>query len=66
MTYKEIQKKYRLRNNKSISTCKIADAKRRLGFNVKISKNRINPNIVQRKANEYEIREIAIILEKQQ
>ena len=41
MTYKEIQREYRLRNNKSISTCSIADAKRKLGYKVRIANMRL-------------------------
>ena len=64
MTYEEIQKEYKIRNNKSISTCAIADAKRKLGYPVKISKNRIDKNKVQKEATEVELGEITIIMEK--
>ena len=63
MTYKEIQKEYKIRNSKSISTCVIADAKRKLGYPVKISKNRIDKNKVQKEATEVELGEISIILD---
>jgi|TARA_B110000967_G_scaffold24182_1_gene22260 hypothetical protein len=62
MTYKELQKEYKIRNNKSISTCAIADAKHKLGYPVKISINRKEINKVQKTAKESELLEIAIIL----
>jgi hypothetical protein len=62
MTYKEIQTIFRKRNNKSISTCAIAGAKRKLGLTVKISPNRIDRNQIQKKPTEYEIGEIKEIL----
>ena len=62
MTYKDIQDIYRKKHNKGISTCAIADAKRTLGYPVKVSKNRINPNKIKKAATEVEIRKVQEIL----
>ena len=64
MTYKQIREEYKIRNNKSISTCAIADARRKLGYPVKVSKNRIDKNKVQKGATVVELGEIKIIMEK--
>jgi hypothetical protein len=64
MTYKEIQDVYRKRNNKGISTCAIADAKRKLGFPVKVSKRRIDINKIKKSASNHEIEEVGKILKK--
>jgi len=63
MTYKEIQNIFRKRNNKSISTCAIAGAKRALGLTVKVSSNRIDENKIQKEATAFEIGEVKEILE---
>jgi hypothetical protein len=44
MIYKEIQEIYLRHYGKSIKTCWVADAKRELGFTVRIAPNRININ----------------------
>jgi hypothetical protein len=62
MTYKNIQDIYKGRNKKTISTCAIADAKRKLGYPVKISGNRKNINKIQKSATEEEIKELSKIL----
>ena len=62
MTYKEIQREYRLRNNKNISTCSIADAKRKLGYKVRIAANRKNINFIQKKATDFDVKNVAEIL----
>ena len=62
LTYEKIQEEYRSRNNKSISTCAIADSKRRLGYEVKPSHNRKCENEVQKKATDFEVKEVSIIL----
>ena len=62
MTYKNIQYIYKGRNKKTISTCAIADAKRKLGYPVKISGNRKNKNKIQKSATEEEIKEVEKIL----
>ncbi len=62
MIYKDIQEIYKKRNKKGISTCAIADAKRKLGYPVKVSKNRINQNNIQKSATEEEIKEVSKIL----
>ncbi len=62
MTYKNIQDIFKERNKKTISTCAIADAKRKLGYPVKISSNRKNKNKIQKSATEEEIIEVSKIL----
>ena len=62
MTYKTIQENYKERKNKTISSCAIADAKRKLGYPVKISSNRKNKNKIQKPATEEEINEVSKIL----
>lgn len=62
MIYKDIQEIYKKRNKKGISTCAIADAKRKLRYPVKVSKNRINQNKIQKSATEEEIKEVSKIL----
>jgi hypothetical protein len=62
MIYKTIQDIYKVRNGKTISTCAIADAKRKLGYPVKISINRKNKNKIQKSATEKEIKEVSRIL----
>lgn len=62
MTYHEIQKLYKKKFGKGISTCAIADAKRKLGFPVKKSKNRINSNTIQKKATAVELQNIETLI----
>ena len=59
---KEIQNCFKQRNNKTIKTCAIADAKRKLGLPVKPSPNRIVENEIQIKAKDFEIGEVKEIL----
>lgn len=62
MTYHKIQEIYKQRNKKGISTCAIADSKRKLGFIVKVSKRRKDINKVQKSATDWEIKEVFKIL----
>ena len=43
-TYKEIQNYIKEKHGLSVKTCWIADAKEKLGLDVKVSKNRISEN----------------------
>ena len=47
MTYRQIINKYKELYNYSIKTCWIADAKRRMGYPVRVAANRINTKNVQ-------------------
>ncbi|MEX1001104.1 MAG: hypothetical protein WDZ35_03235 [Crocinitomicaceae bacterium] len=62
MKYKEIQAVFCQRNEKTISSCAIADAKRKLGYPVKFSSNRINKTKIQKEATTFEIIEVKRIL----
>lgn len=62
MTYSEIQRIYKERNNKSISSCSIAYAKRKLGLNVRVAYNRIDINKIQKKTSPFDVREVEVIL----
>ncbi len=62
MTYTDIQNIYKTNIGKGISSCAIADAKRKLGFKVKISPNRIDKNKIQKEATESEIKEVKKII----
>ena len=62
MKYKDIHNIYKKRNKKTISSCAIADSKRRHGHKVDISVNRLCKNEVQKKATDFELKEVSIIL----
>jgi len=62
MTYKDIQDIYMERTHKGISTCAIADARRKLGYPVKVSKGRIDKDKIQKSATDQEVNEVDKIL----
>ena len=62
MKYCEIQNDYYIRTQKTISSCAIADAKRKLGYPVRVAKNRIDLTRIKKSASEFEIKEVKWIL----
>ena len=62
MKYKDIQSQYKKIFGRGISTCAIADSKRKLGYVVKKSKNRINKNAIQKAATENELKNIETLI----
>lgn len=62
MTYSEIQSAFLEKNEKTISTCAIADSKRKLGYNLKVSKRRKDSKRIMKPATNFEFEEVRIIL----
>lgn len=62
MTYTDIQNRYKREFKKTISTCAIADAKRKLGYPVRSSPNRINPKKVKKPCTPKELNNMRKIL----
>lgn len=62
MSYRDIGDSYKRIHGKTISTCAIADALRKLGYPVKQSSNRINPRRIQKPCTAEELTRVRRIL----
>ena len=62
MAYKEIQDIYKSLYHSTISTCAIADGKRKLGYPVKISHRRKNKSQIQNQCTEIQLQRLEQIL----
>lgn len=64
MTYKEIQEEHRKIYNRTVKSCWIADVKRKLGYPVRISPNRIDKAEIKNKCPDRFFISIKTVIEK--